>query len=83
MSSRGGGLGLTCAGRFSLEELHPQFCTGFCFFVVPVIVLFFKEHTNYFYHSEKVLSKWPCFFQFYSNHKAIRLEMIKTHNLIF
>lgn len=52
-------------------------------FVVPVIVLLFKEHTNYFYHSEKVLSKWPRFFQFYSNHKVIRLEMIKTHNLIF
>lgn len=30
MSSRAGGLGLACAGRFSLEEPHPQSGAGFC-----------------------------------------------------
>lgn len=82
MSSRAGGLGLACAGRFfSGGTASPVWRR--LLFVVPVIVLSFKEHTNYFYHREKVLSKWPRFFQFYSNHKVIRLEMIKTHNLIF
>jgi hypothetical protein len=65
------GLGLAYAGKLSPEELCPQ---------LRSVCLFCFKNTL-FYHSGEVFSKWPCFPQFYNNHKAPRLEMIKKHVL--